>query len=89
MDEPKKELVRAWIDKARSDLGSAQRLATEPDPFLDTAIYHCQQAAEKAFKAFWFFTTSLLRKYMTFLPWWSFALKLKTISVDLIMPQRS
>ncbi|PIU64783.1 MAG: hypothetical protein COS85_11215 [Armatimonadetes bacterium CG07_land_8_20_14_0_80_59_28] len=27
-------------------------MATEPDPYLDTAVYHCQQAGEKAIKAF-------------------------------------
>jgi HEPN domain-containing protein len=33
-------------------LGSAQRLLETPHPYLDTAVYHCQQAAEKALKAF-------------------------------------
>lgn len=37
--------------KARSDLGTARKLASGPDAYLDTAIYHCQQAAEKAIKA--------------------------------------
>lgn len=37
--------------KARSDLGAARKLATGPETYLDTAIYHCQQAAEKAIKA--------------------------------------
>jgi HEPN domain-containing protein len=37
--------------KSRSDLGTARKLATGPDAYLDTAIYHCQQAAEKAIKA--------------------------------------
>jgi HEPN domain-containing protein len=52
MDDPKAELVRSWLKKAQHDLGSARRLASEPDPYFDTAIYHCQQAAEKALKAF-------------------------------------
>ncbi|MGH7493132.1 MAG: HEPN domain-containing protein [bacterium] len=52
MADPKNELVKSWLTKARNDLGSARRLASDPDPYLDTAIYHCQQAAEKAFKAF-------------------------------------
>lgn len=42
--------AREWLTKAQHDLGSARKLATEPDPYLDTAIYHCQQAAEKAVK---------------------------------------
>lgn len=52
MDDPKTTLVRSWLAKARRDLESAQRLASEPAPYLDTAIYHCQQCAEKALKAF-------------------------------------
>ena len=52
MDDPKTRLARAWLVKANRDLGSAQRLAGEPAAYLDTAIYHCQQAAEKALKAF-------------------------------------
>ncbi len=52
MDEAKRELVRSWLTKAEHDLGSAELLAKSAIPYLDTAIYHCQQAAEKAFKAF-------------------------------------
>lgn len=51
MNSAKKELVRSWLIKAQNDLGSAKRLASEPDPYLDTAIYHCQQGAEKSLKA--------------------------------------
>ncbi|NUO83000.1 HEPN domain-containing protein [candidate division KSB1 bacterium] len=52
MDEAKKELVQSWLIKAEHDLGSAELLANSTTPYLDTAIYHCQQAAEKALKAF-------------------------------------
>lgn len=38
--------------KARSDLRTAEILVKDESPPLDTAIYHCQQAAEKAVKAF-------------------------------------
>ena len=51
MDNAKKELVMSWFIKAKNDLGSAQLLANSSEPFYDTAIYHCQQAAEKALKA--------------------------------------
>jgi len=51
MVDPKGALVRAWMAKARSDLGTARKVASGPDAYLDTAIYHCQQAAEKAIKA--------------------------------------
>ena len=38
--------------KAAHDLASARKLAAGPDPYLDTACYHCQHAAEKAVKGF-------------------------------------
>jgi HEPN domain-containing protein len=44
--------ARAWLVKARQDLrGVRLVLAAEP-PLLDDAVFHCQQAAEKSFKAF-------------------------------------
>jgi len=52
MDEPKAALVRGWIARARSDLATARKLAAGPDPYLDTAVFHCQQAAEKVLKGF-------------------------------------
>ncbi|MBL7220891.1 MAG: HEPN domain-containing protein [Phycisphaerae bacterium] len=45
-------MVKGWLIKAKHDLESAHRLAAGDDPLLDTAIYHCQQAAEKAVKGF-------------------------------------
>jgi HEPN domain-containing protein len=36
--------------KARRDLLSAKKLARGKDAYLDTAIYHCQQMAEKVIK---------------------------------------
>lgn len=52
MDEAKVHEIRQWLFKARHDLRSARRLFTDEPPILDTAAYHCQQAAEKALKAF-------------------------------------
>lgn len=46
----KLSLVRNWLKKARRDLLSAKRLARGTDPYLDTAIYHCQQCIEKSIK---------------------------------------
>jgi hypothetical protein len=40
-----------WLDIAEEDLASAQKLAAPPSPHWKTAVYHCQQAAEKAVKA--------------------------------------
>jgi len=50
MDEAKRTLVQSWLIKAQHDLAAARKLSADPDPYLDTAIYHCQQAAEKAVK---------------------------------------
>lgn len=44
MDEPKRELVRAWLVKARQDIDSAKRLAGGPEPIFETSLYHfCAQ----------------------------------------------
>ena len=52
MNEAKRQLVQSWLTKAQHDLASARVLAASSPPLLDTAIYHCQQAAEKAVKGF-------------------------------------
>lgn len=52
MDEIKRELVKAWLIKATHDLAAAEKLGQDPDSYLDVAIYHCQQAVEKALKGF-------------------------------------
>ncbi len=52
MDDAKLEQVRAWLLKAQRDLGAAERLASPRDPYLDVAVFHCQQAAEKSLKAY-------------------------------------
>ena len=51
MDEAKAALVSGWIAKATNDLAAARKLASDPDPYLDAAVFHCQQAAEKFLKA--------------------------------------
>lgn len=48
----KLELVQSWLTKAQHDLAAARKLAEGPDPYLDIAVYHCQQAAEKVVKGF-------------------------------------
>ncbi len=52
MGDTNQALLRSWLTKAASDLRSAKILGSAEDPALDTAIYHCQQTAEKAVKAF-------------------------------------
>lgn len=44
--------TRAWLTKAESDLRAAALDETASPPLLADAVFHCQQAAEKAFKAF-------------------------------------
>ena len=70
MTERKRELARRWLIKAqpwpeqgeRHDLATARRLSKEPEPYLDTAIYHCQQAAEKTLKGFLVFHDQAFEK---------------------------
>ncbi len=52
MDDAKTSEVCQWITKARHDLRFAQLLFSADPPLLDTAVYHCQQVAEKALKAY-------------------------------------
>ena len=44
--------AKAWLTKAWHDLETARLVANAQPPLLDVAVYHCQQAAEKAIKAF-------------------------------------
>lgn len=41
-----------WLFKAENDLSSADLLVNSSRPLFDIAIYHTQQCAEKALKAF-------------------------------------
>ncbi|OCL28605.1 hypothetical protein U472_00625 [Orenia metallireducens] len=52
--------IKAWLKKAEHDLKSAKTL-NEAD-LLDTAIYHTQQTAEKALKAFIVYKTKSFSK---------------------------
>ena len=52
MDDTRIKLLRSWLTKAENDLKSARILGSTEDALLDIAIYHCQQTAEKAVKAF-------------------------------------
>src|SRR5256712_14000879 len=52
MDEAGLGLVKDWLTRAHQDLRGAIILAAAEDAPLDLAIYHCQQAGEKAVKAY-------------------------------------
>lgn len=62
MSEAKQELVRGWLLKASHDLGAAQVLGASKKALLDVAIYHCQQAGEKALKGFLVFWDQRVEK---------------------------
>ncbi|MDI6809840.1 MAG: HEPN domain-containing protein [Candidatus Eisenbacteria bacterium] len=52
MADEKSQEVQAWLAKADNDLRGAEvDLAADP-PLVEDALFHCQQAAEKAMKAF-------------------------------------
>lgn len=62
MDSALKTEICQWLAKANSDLISAKKLVTGVSPCLDTAVFHCQQAAEKALKAYLTFVNSPFQK---------------------------
>jgi len=43
--------TRAWLRRANRDLRTAAHVMTAEPPLLDAAVFHCQQAVEKAMKA--------------------------------------
>lgn len=64
MQEPKLSgsmAYRAWLVKARSDFKMALSGAKDPET-LDGAVYHTQQCAEKALKAFLAFKKQPIHK---------------------------
>jgi len=44
--------TRAWVVKAATDLRAAEAMRGLEPPLLEAAVFHCQQAAEKALKGF-------------------------------------
>jgi HEPN domain-containing protein len=52
MNEAKRELVQQWLHKVLRDLIAARALAHREPVVREVAVYHWQQAAEKAAKAF-------------------------------------
>lgn len=44
--------IQAWLIRARNDLANAKFTEHHRKDLLDTAVYHCQQAAEKALKGY-------------------------------------
>ena len=50
MDKALAHITREWLTKGWHDLQTARITASAADGPLDTAIYHCQQAADKSVK---------------------------------------
>lgn len=44
--------TQTWLAKASSDLRAGAHMLTADAPFTGDAVFHAQQAAEKAFKGF-------------------------------------
>jgi HEPN domain-containing protein len=53
---------RGWLRRAWTDLDSAAILLRSPEPRPESAVFHCQQAVEKAWKAFLFWHDVPFRK---------------------------
>ena len=51
-DPVKIEETRSWFTKARDDLRAASVDMEAEPPLLEDALFHCQQAVEKAMKGF-------------------------------------
>lgn len=54
--------TRAWLAKAGQDLQVAEHELSVNPPFVEDVLFHCQQAAEKALKAFLVWHDRPLRK---------------------------
>jgi HEPN domain-containing protein len=54
--------TRAWFVKASNDLHAAEVLLAASPPLFDEALFHCQQAAEKALKGFLTWNRQAFRK---------------------------
>lgn len=54
--------VRAWLSRAAEDLRAADHELTASPPILGDLVFHCQQAAEKLFKAFLVWHDVVFRK---------------------------
>jgi len=62
MNAAKRAEMRKWLLKSARDLGSARKLMEGEETYLDTAVYHCPQAAEKARKAFLTYQDTVFEK---------------------------
>ncbi|MCZ7570447.1 MAG: HEPN domain-containing protein [Ardenticatenaceae bacterium] len=54
--------TQGWLQKAANDLRGAEIDPAATPPLLEDAVFHCQQAAEKALKAFLTFHNQPFRR---------------------------
>ncbi|MGQ9688337.1 MAG: HEPN domain-containing protein [Desulfobaccales bacterium] len=54
--------TKAWLRKAALDLHAAEHDLTASPPLLADAVFHCQQAVEKALKAILMWNNTPFRK---------------------------
>jgi len=52
LDSAVADEVKGWLKRAASDLRTAELVRNGSPPELGAAVFHCQQVAEKALKAF-------------------------------------
>ena len=62
MNQPDKEILLQWIEKANHDLIAAGLIIDSNPMILDIACFHCQQAIEKFLKVFLLFKEQELIK---------------------------
>ena len=62
LDPCRVDEARAWLERAQTDLDAANVLLTADPPRVDTSLFHCQQAAEKSWKALLFWRDVPFRK---------------------------
>lgn len=60
--------TRQWLRHAREDLTGAEVLLSTRPPLLKPALFHCQQAVEKALKAFLVWHDQPFRKTHSLVP---------------------
>jgi len=52
MDDAIRQEIEQWLLKSQRDLRAAHLLFESEEALLDVVVYHCQQSAEKALKAY-------------------------------------
>jgi predicted nucleotidyltransferase len=63
LSEPKRDWIRLWLDRSRSELRAVQIIARGEDAPLDTAIPHCHQAAKNSVEGYLAFADKPLQKF--------------------------